>query len=516
MARTSEAQVHPVDDVPRPTRLLAFGLQHVLAMYAGAVAVPLIVGGALGLGPAELAYLITADLLICGIATLIQCVGWWRFGARLPIMQGCTFAAVTPMVLIGQDGGLPAIYGSVIVCGLAIMLLAPVFGRLLRFFPPLVTGTVILIIGLSLLPVAGNWAAGGAGADDFGDPRHLALAGGVLLVILLVQRFGPGLLGRVAVLAGIAAGTAVSVPLGLTDFSGIADADWLGVSTPFHFGAPEFQLAAILSMLVVGLVCMTETTGDLIAVGELTGRRPDARRLADGLRADGFSTVLGGVFNTFPYTAYAQNVGLVALTRVRSRWVVAAAGALLVLLGLLPKLGAVVAAVPAPVLGGAGLVMFGSVAASGLRTLATVDFGGGAGAHRLTVVAVSVAVGLLPVGVPGIYERFPHGAQTLLDSGISAGCVTAIALNLLFHHLPRRSAVSPDAVPDAPDVPEAVPDGGAPVRGTADVREAARAADTADVPAHDGPPAPDVPEAADAPPPPPGGSAREPRDAAAP
>ncbi len=265
-------------------------------------------------------------------------------------------------------------------------------------------------------------------------------------------------------------------------------------------------------MLVVGLVCMTETTGDLIAVGELTGRRPDARRLDDGLRADGFSTVLGGVFNTFPYTAYAQNVGLVALTRVRSRWVVAAAGALLVLLGLLPKLGAVVAAVPAPVLGGAGLVMFGSVAASGLRTLATVDFGGGAGAHRLTVVAVSVAVGLLPVGVPGIYERFPHGAQTLLDSGISAGCVTAIALNLLFHHLPRRSAVSPDA----PDVPEAVSDGGAPVRGTADVREAARAADTADVPAHDGPPAPDVPEAADAPPPPPGGSAREPRDAAAP
>ncbi|MGW8848164.1 nucleobase:cation symporter-2 family protein [Streptomyces xiamenensis] len=435
MARAWEKdQVHPVDEVPRPTRLVAFGLQHVFAMYAGAVAVPLIVGGALGLSPAELAYLITADLLICGVATLVQCVGWWRFGARLPIMQGCTFAAVTPMVLIGQDGGLPAIYGSVIVCGIAIMLLAPVFGRLLRFFPPLVTGTVILIIGLSLLPVAGNWAAGGAGAEDFGDPRHLGLAGGVLAVTLLLQRFGPGLLGRVAVLGGIAVGMAAAVPFGLADFSGVGEADWLGVSTPFHFGAPEFQLAAIVSMLVVALVTMTETTGDLIAVGELTDRRPDPRRLADGLRADGLSTVLGGVFNTFPYTAYAQNVGLVALTRVRSRWVVAAAGAMLVVLGLLPKLGAVVAAIPAPVLGGAGLVMFGTVAASGLRTLAGVDFGGERGGHALTVVAVSVAVGLLPVGVPGVYDGFPHWFQTIMDSGISAGCLTAIVLNLLFLH----------------------------------------------------------------------------------
>ncbi|MFF9000373.1 nucleobase:cation symporter-2 family protein [Streptomyces achromogenes] len=432
MATTAAA--HPVDEIPPVRQLAVFGLQHVLAMYAGAVAVPLIVGGAMRLSPADLAYLITADLLVCGIATLVQCVGFRWFGVRLPVMQGCTFAAVSPMVLIGTtDGGLPAIYGSVIVAGLAIMLLAPVFGRLLRFFPPLVTGTVILIIGVSLLPVAGNWAAGGAGSKDFGAPRNLALAAFVLAVVLGVQRFAPVFLSRIAVLVGIAAGLAVAVPLGFTDFGQVADADWVGISTPFHFGAPEFRASAIASMLVVALVSMTETTGDLIAVGELTGRRAEPRTLADGLRADGLSTVLGGVFNTFPYTAYAQNVGLVGMTRVRSRWVVAAAGGILVLLGLLPKLGAVVAAIPAPVLGGAGLVMFGTVAASGLRTLSRVDFRGNG---NLTVVAVSVAIGVLPVGVPTLYAKFPDWFQTVMNSGISAGCLSAIVLNLLFNHLP--------------------------------------------------------------------------------
>lgn len=433
---TETAPVHPVDEIPPKRQLAAFGLQHVLAMYAGAVAVPLIVGGAMRLPPADLAYLITADLLVCGIATLIQCIGFWRFGVRLPIMQGCTFAAVSPMVLIGTTGGgLPAIYGSVIVAGLAIVLLAPVFGRLLRFFPPLVTGTVILVIGLSLLPVAGNWAAGGVGSAGFGAPKNLALAAFVLAVVLGVQRFAPAFLSRIAVLIGIVAGLAVAVPFGFTDFGGVGDADWLGISTPFHFGAPTFEFSAILSMLVVALVTMTETTGDLIAVGEMTDRKVEPRSLADGLRADGLSTVLGGVFNTFPYTAYAQNVGLVGMTRVRSRWVVATAGGILVLLGLLPKLGAVVAAIPAPVLGGAGLVMFGTVAASGLRTLTQVDFKGN---NNLTVVAVSVAMGVLPVGVPTIYEKFPDWFQTVMNSGISAGCVTAIVLNLLFNHLPAK------------------------------------------------------------------------------
>lgn len=428
---------HAVDRVPPFGQLAALGLQHVLAMYAGAVAVPLIVGSAMGMSGADIGYLVSADLLVSGVATLIQCLGFWRFGVRLPIMQGCTFAAVTPMVLIGTTGGgLPAIYGAVIVSGVLMIALSPVWGRLLRFFPPLVTGTVITIIGISLLPVAVNWAAGGVGADDFGAPRNLALAGGVLLIILLVQRFAPPALSRIAVLLGVVAGTLIAIPFGFTDFSGLGDAVWFGVSTPFHFGVPTFEVAAIVSMAVVALVTMTETTGDILAVGEMVDRPPTPRALADGLRADGLSTVLGGVFNTFPYTAYAQNVGLVGLTGVRSRFVVAFGGGILVVLGLIPVLGELVATIPAPVLGGAGIAMFGTVAASGIRTLSTVSFTDN---RNLIVVAVSLGVGLIPVAVPTVYDEFPLWFRTIMSSGISAGCVTAILLNVFFTHGPRKS-----------------------------------------------------------------------------
>lgn len=424
---------HPVDQRLPATQLGALGLQHVLAMYAGAVAVPLIVGGAMKLPPADLAYLINADLLISGIATLIQCVGVWRFGVRLPIMQGCTFAAVTPMVLVGTTGGgLPAIYGAVIVSGLVVVALAPLFSRLLRFFPPLVTGTVITIIGISLLPVAAKWAAGGVGSPSYGEPKNLALAGSVLLLIILIYRFVGGAVGRVAVLLGIVAGTLVSIPFGFTDFSHVGAAEWIGISTPFHFGLPTFEVAAVSSMIIVMLVSMTETTGDFIAVAEITESELPPRRLADGLRADGLSSALGGVFNTFPYTAFAQNVGLVGLTGVRSRWVVATAGGILVLLGLFPPLGAIVAAVPAPVLGGAGIAMFGTVAASGIRTLTKVRFDGNA---NLLIVALSIGVALVPLGAEGVYAKFPEWAQIIMNSGISAGCITVIVLNLLFNHL---------------------------------------------------------------------------------
>ncbi|WP_231950547.1 nucleobase:cation symporter-2 family protein [Allokutzneria albata] len=422
---------HQVDEVPRPGPLVALGLQHVLAMYAGAVAVPLILGNAMRLSTEDIAYLINADLLVSGAATILQCVGVWRFGARLPLMQGCTFAAVTPMVLIGtQGGGLPAIYGAVIVGGLVLVLFAPVFGRLVRFFPPLVTGTVILIIGLSLLPVAVDWAAGGTDAADHGAPKHLALALGVLLFVLVLQRFGRGFVGRVAVLVGLVVGTLVAIPLGYQGFSEVGTGPLFAVSTPFHFGLPVFELTAIVSIAVVMLVTMAETTGDVLAIGEIVRQPVDGRRVADTLRADGLSTALGGVFNTFPYTAFAQNVGLVRLTRVHSRYVVAAGGAILALLGLVPALGRVVAAIPAPVLGGAGVAMFGAVAASGVQTLSQVSFTGNG---NLAVVAASLGVGLAPVFVPTLYEQFPTWFQIIAQSGISVGCLAAVGLNLLFN-----------------------------------------------------------------------------------
>lgn len=423
----ARAQANGVDTVPPLARLLPLGLQHVLAMYAGAVAVPLIVGGALGYESADLAYLISADLFVAGIATLVQSIGFWRFGVRLPLMQGVTFAAVGPMIAIGQSHGIQAVFGATIACGLFMVLVAPFFAQLLRFFPPIVTGTVILIIGLSLMDVAAGWIVDGA-EDGAADPVSVAFAAGTLVFIVLIERFGPRALQRISVLLGLVAGTVVAlfVP-GMVDWSGVADAAWIGIVTPFHFGLPTFEPASIASMLIVGLVIMTETTGDMIAVGEIVDRPVTRRRLADGLRADGLGTVIGGVFNTFPYTAFAQNVGLVSLTGVRSRYVAAVAGGILVVLGLLPQVSAVVEGVPRAVLGGAGIALFGMVAASGIRTLAKVRFDN----RNVLIVALSVGIALLPTVAPEIYGRFPDWFGLIFESGISAGAVAAILLNLL-------------------------------------------------------------------------------------
>lgn len=430
-ARKARAAENGVDSIPPLARLFPLGLQHVLALYAGAVAVPLIVGGALGYSAADLAFLISADLFIAGVATIVQSVGFWRFGVRLPLMQGVTFAAVGPMIAIGQQHGIQTIFGSVIACGLFMVLVAPFFAQLLRFFPPIVTGTVILIIGLSLMRVAAGWIMTGSSEEAPGAPPiNVAFAFGTLLFIVLIERFGPPALARVSVLLGLVFGTiaALFVP-GMTDWSHVGDAGWFALVTPFHFGLPEFEIASIISMCIVGIVIMTETTGDMIAVGEIVDKPVTRRQLADGLRADGLGTVLGGIFNTFPYTAFAQNVGLVSLTGVRSRYVATMAGVILVVLGLIPKVSAIVEGVPRAVLGGAGIALFGMVAASGIRTLAKVKFNN----KNVLIVAISVGVALLPTVTPTIYDEFPTWFQLIFDSGISAGAIVAILLNLLLN-----------------------------------------------------------------------------------
>ncbi|NNH03541.1 purine permease [Microbacterium ulmi] len=438
-ARTSD---NSVDGIPPLARLFPLGLQHVLALYAGAVAVPLIVGGALGYSSADLAFLISADLFIAGIATIVQSIGFWRFGVRLPLMQGVTFAAVGPMIAIGQQHGITTIFGSVIACGLFMVLIAPFFAQLLRFFPPIVTGTVILIIGLSLMRVAAGWITTGSTPENPGAPPiNVAFAFGTLLFIVLVERFAPAAFARLSVLLGLVVGTVVALLVpGMVDWSGVADAGWFALVTPFHFGLPAFELASIVSMIVVGVVIMTETTGDMIAVGEIVEKPVTRRQLADGLRADGLGTVLGGIFNTFPYTAFAQNVGLVSLTGVRSRYVATMAGAILVVLGLIPKVSAVVEGVPRAVLGGAGIALFGMVAASGIRTLAKVRFNN----KNVLIVALSVGVALLPTVTPTIYDEFPSWFQLIFDSGISAGAIVAILLNLLLNTSELRAEHADD------------------------------------------------------------------------
>ena len=428
-------EVHPVDEVLPTGTLVLYGLQHVMTMYAGLVAVPLIVGQALGLPFADISYLLAATLFVAGLATVLQTIGVWRVGARLPLVQGVSFAAVASMIAIGTGAGggrhgLTMIFGATLVAGLVGVLLAPLFHRLIRLFPPVVTGTVITVIGVSLLPVAIRWASG-AGDDRPGDPASIGLAAFTLLVIVLVYRFLPGFWSRIAILLSLVAGTVLAAAVGMADFSRVGEASWFAVSTPFHFGTPQFSIAAIISMTVVMLVIMTETTADLLAVGEIVGRRAAGPDVVAGLRADTLATaVSGGLLNSFPASAFAQNVGLVAITGIRSRFVVAMGGVILVVLGLFPKLGAVIASVPQPVLGGAGLALFATVAASGIRSLARVDFDGQA---NLVIVAVALGLGILPIAAPDFYHDFPEWFRTVFDSGISAAAVAAVLLNLLFH-----------------------------------------------------------------------------------
>jgi len=433
---TDEATpVHPVDQRPPLPRLIILGLQHVLAMYAGAVAVPLIVGGALinagQFDAADLHHLVVADLFVAGIASVIQSIGLWRFGAKLPLMQGVSFVAVAPMISIGSEHGVTAIYGSVIVTGVVMILVAPLFAKIVRYFPPLVTGTIITVVGLSLLSVAAGWVFNGSAADeaDQGTAAGFVLALVTLVIVIAIHRFAPASMKSLAVLGGIIVGTVIGQLMGKTDWSEVGPADWVGVPTPFQFGAPTFDAASIFTMVIVGLVIMTETTGDIIAIGDVVKKPVDGRTLSDGLRADGLSTVLGGVFNTFPYTAFAQNVGLVSLSRIASRFVVTAAGVILVLLGLLPKMGAVVTGIPSEVLGGAGVALFGMVTASGIRTLSTVAWT----ETRALIVGVSIAVAMLPSVQPGMYEKLPDELGMIVDSGISAGAIVVILLNLLLN-----------------------------------------------------------------------------------
>lgn len=430
---------HPVDTPMAPGPSLLFGLQHVLSMYAGVVAVPIIIGGALKLPPGDQFYLVSAALFMAGFATLVQTIGFWKFGARQPIVQGTSFVAVSSMLAIAGKNqgheGLQIIYGALIISGLVGLVLAPVFTQLLRFFPEVVTGTVITMIGLSLIPVGVGWAAGGVGSESFGQPKNYALAFITLLIVVLIYRFLPGFFGRIAIILGLTLGTLIAIPMGMADFSTIGDAKTFQVPTPFHFGTPQFETSAIISLVICMLVIMVEATADILALGEITGKPADRETVANGLRADTGSTALAAVFNGFSLSAFAQNVGLVAITGIRSRYVVAYGGGILILLGLLPKLGAAIAAVPMPVLGGAGLVLFGTVAASGIRTLKEVDFSGNA---NIVIVATSLAFGMLPIVQRGAYEHFPSWFRTIFDSGITSAAICAILMNILFNIIGRK------------------------------------------------------------------------------
>lgn len=442
---------------------IAFGLQHILSMFGGVIAVPLIIGGAAGLKPEQTAIITACSLFISGLATILQTVGaatgsrWFGFGSQLPLVQGISFASVsTLLAIIGKAqpnaagakiAGLQTAYGAIIAAGIVALLIVPFFSQVIRFFPPVVTGSIITVIGLSLMPAAGKWITGNPtivkdGAivanPTFGQPNAIALAVltlAITLALSMVKR-----LARMAVLLGLAIGWLLSPLFGLAKAPNL-NSPVLAFPQPLAFGPPIFEAGAIISMFIVLVVIMVETTADLLAVGSIVGTEVDSNRVANGLRADMLSCVVAPLFNTFPATAFAQNVGLVALSGIKSRWVVTTGGVILAVLGLSPLLASLIGALPTPVLGGAGIVLFGMVAASGIRSLSKVNFDGN---NNLLIVATAVGFGLLPslfphiagakgVYLPGFWHSLPDWASVILDSGISTAAIVAFVLNLVFN-----------------------------------------------------------------------------------
>lgn len=414
----------------KPGRTLFLGIQHVLAMYAGAVIVPLIVGSALGLTPLQLAYLIAADLLTSGIATLMQTGRAPGIGIGLPVMLGCTFTAVFPMITIGKQYGLPAVYGAIICSGLFVVLVSGWFSKLARFFPPVVTGSVVTIIGITLVPVAMNNLAGGMGSPDFGALSNLVLGFGVLAFILLLNRYTTGFMRAISVLLGLIGGTIAAAFMGKVTFAPVMEASWFNMTTPFYFGAPVFEPSAIITMIIVAMVSLVESTGVFLALGEICDRDIKEPDLAKGYRAEGLAVILGGILNSFPYTTFSQNVGLVQLSKVKSPNVIVAAGVILISLGLVPKIAAIATIIPNAVLGGAMVAMFGMVVAAGIKMLGKVDF---ASNDNLLIIACSVALGLGVTVVPNFFAQLPPLLRILFENGIVAGSLTAIALNIFFN-----------------------------------------------------------------------------------
>jgi xanthine permease len=415
-----------------PFKTASLGIQHVLAMYAGAVIVPLIIGGALHFSGKQLAYLVSLDILTSGIATLLQVWQNRYFGIGLPIVLGCTFTAVSPIIAIGSQNGLSAVYGSILVSGVIVVLIAKYFGKLIRFFPPVVTGSVVTIIGLTLIPVAMNNVAGGQGSPDFGSKANIALAFGTLLFIILLYRFSKGFIRSISILLGLIVGTIAAAMMGKVDFSPVGEASWFHLVSPLHFAAPSFQLAPIITMTLVAIVSLVESTGVYFALSDITGRKLSEDDLVKGYRAEGLASILGAFFNSFPYTTFSQNVGLVQISGVKGKNVIYTMAGILILLGFVPKVAALTTVIPTSVLGGAMIAMFGMVIASGIKMLSKVDF---TSQENLLIIACSVGMGLGVTTVPNLFDHLPDTVKILTNSGIVSGSLTAIFLNIVFNIL---------------------------------------------------------------------------------
>ena len=407
---------------------IPLGIQHVLAMFAGNVTVPIIIAGVAGLSGGDKIFLIQTAMFVAGIATLIQTIGFGPVGARLPIVQGTSFAFIPIMIPIVKTAGLGALFASAAIGGVFHFFLGTFIGRFRGILPPLVTGIVVLSIGLALIPIGIKYAAGGAGpVPDFGAWHHLGLAFLVIVVILTVKFMTKGFLSASAILVGLVVGYLVAIPMGMVDFGRVGSADWFALPSLLQYGF-EINTAAVAGMLLMSVVSAIETVGDIsgITTGG-AGREATDKEIAGGTMADGLGTAVGALFGAMPNTSYSQNVGLVALTGVMSRHVVTCGAVFLIVAGLFPKLGAVISVMPNAVLGGASIIMFGMIAGAGLKLLSMTALS----RRDMVIIAVSLGVGLGIQAVPESVKAFPDMAQLLLKSGLAPAAFLAVVLNLI-------------------------------------------------------------------------------------
>lgn len=408
------------------------GFQHLLAMYSGDVLVPLLIGQYLHFSTLQMTYLVSIDIFMCGVATLLQLRRTAITGIGLPVVLGCAVQAVTPLESIGGKLGITYMYGAIIAAGIFVFLIAGFFAKLKRFFPPVVTGSLITIIGFTLVPVGFQDLGGGsATAHTFGNPSNLLIGFLTIAIILVFNAFGRGFIKSIAILLGILIASFIAGAMGFVSLKPVSEAAWFHAPQLFFFGVPKFNVSAMVTMMLVSLTTMIESTGVFFALSDITGRKLTSKDLERGYRAEGIAAILGGLFNTFPYSTFSENVGVLKMSGVKTRRPVYYAAFLLLLLGLLPKVGALATIIPTPVLGGAMIVMFGMVGVQGVQILHKVDFSNNA---NLLTASVSIGLGLGVTMYPHIFQYLPTEIQIILGNGIVVTSVSAVLLNLLFNH----------------------------------------------------------------------------------
>ncbi|WP_300258064.1 nucleobase:cation symporter-2 family protein [Clostridium sp.] len=418
------------DDLDLPKKVL-FGLQHIFAAFGGIIVVPLVIATSLGFDSKITTALISASILGSGLATIIQAKGIGKVGARVACIMGTDFTFVSPAISVGSVLGLPGIIGATILGSLFEVILSFFIKPLMKFFPPLVTGTVVALIGLTLLPVSIDWAAGGVGSANYASLENLAVAMFVLVVTLLLNNYGKGMISSASILIGIVVGYIVCIPLGLVDFNPVKEASWLSFPKILEFGV-TFNAKAVMAFIPAYFVATIGTVGCLKAIGETSNIDIGDKRVAAGVLSDGVGSALGGLVGSCPNTSFSQNIGIISLTKVASRHVAVMAGILLVILGFLPKVAAIITGIPNPVLGGVGIMMFGTVAAAGIRTLSNIKLT----ERNLLIIAISMGLGLGVTFRPDVINNLPEAIRMIFSSGISTGTIAALILNAVLKENP--------------------------------------------------------------------------------